>query len=33
MCLPLGCLKCVVEIEAWIILLGGIACFIYTIVL
>lgn len=33
MCLPLGCLRCIVEIEAWIILLGGIGAFGYTIYL
>ncbi|CAK58202.1 unnamed protein product (macronuclear) [Paramecium tetraurelia] len=33
MCLPIGTLKCVVSLEAWIVMICGIAAFIFTMLL
>lgn len=33
MCLPIDILKCIVQLEAWIVMLGGVAAFIFTVVM
>lgn len=33
MCLPIDILRCIVSIEAWIVMVGGVAAFIATMIM